>query len=89
MFSDPKTAAELRRCASPLVGLDRIELSTSALSVLRSNQLSYSPFQVLGAYWRPCSAATEQQRRPQPTISRGSSSSTVSSIPPTTSLIRL
>ena len=26
-----------------LVGLERIELSTSALSVLRSNRLSYSP----------------------------------------------
>ncbi len=29
--------------APELVGLARIELATSALSVLRSNQLSYSP----------------------------------------------
>ena len=31
------------KSASDLVGLARIELATSALSVLRSNQLSYSP----------------------------------------------
>src|SRR5665213_2687499 len=31
------------KSASHLVGLTRIELVTSALSVLRSNQLSYSP----------------------------------------------
>ena len=56
------------------VGLDRIELSTSALSVLRSNRLSYSPVRGPARYT---------------TGSDDSSCSTVTSTPPTTSLMRL
>ena len=56
------------------VGLDRIELSTSALSVLRSNRLSYSPVRGPARYT---------------TGSAGSSWRTVTSTPPTTSLMRL
>jgi hypothetical protein len=71
------------------VGLDRIELSTSALSVLRSNRLSYSPSRSAQRTGGPLAAATDQTGRAQPPGSIGFSSSTVISIPPTTSLMRL
>ena len=43
MWTAPAAGVGMRLPRRVLVGLVRIELTTSALSVLRSNRLSYSP----------------------------------------------